>query len=182
MSKFIRTLTIRFDTEVSQKEIPLFRGAVLRALGDRANLLYHNHTGEDTFRYSYPLIQYKRIGGKAAIVCVEEGADFIQDFVVTGETAFRLGDRIAIMRIESADSKDIEIYCSNNSFKYRLRNWLPLNSKNYQTFQQETSLLIRLQILEKILVSNILSMLKGVDIFLEEWKSRAHLTPEGKRR
>ena len=33
MPKFIRTLTIRFDAEVSQKEVPLFRGAVLHICG-----------------------------------------------------------------------------------------------------------------------------------------------------
>ena len=68
MAKFIRTLTVTFDTDISYKEIPLFRGAVLKSMGDKANLLYHNHTGAETFRYSYPLIQYKRLGGKASIV------------------------------------------------------------------------------------------------------------------
>lgn len=54
MSKYILTLTVFYDTEISYKEIPLFRGAVLKSLGDKANVLYHNHTGEETFRYSSP--------------------------------------------------------------------------------------------------------------------------------
>ena len=77
MVKSIRTLTVFYDTEISVKEIPLFRGAVIKSLGDKANVLYHNHTGEKTFRYSYPLIQYKRLNGKAAITCVEEGVDLV---------------------------------------------------------------------------------------------------------
>ena len=68
MRKYIRTLTVQFDANILYKEIPLFRGAVLKSMGDNADLLYHNHTGENTFRYSYPLIQYKRLGGKAARV------------------------------------------------------------------------------------------------------------------
>ena len=51
MGKHIRILTIQFNTEISSKETPLFRGAVLKALGDKANLLYHNHTRERTYRY-----------------------------------------------------------------------------------------------------------------------------------
>ena len=51
MPKYIRTLTILFDTEIHQKEIPLFRGAVLNLLGDKANMLFHNHDGEKGFRY-----------------------------------------------------------------------------------------------------------------------------------
>ena len=45
MSKYIRTLTVFYNTEISYKEITLFRGAVLKSLGDKANVLYHNHTG-----------------------------------------------------------------------------------------------------------------------------------------
>ena len=71
MAKYIRTLTVFYDTEISDKEIPLFRGAVLKSLGDSANVLYHNHTGEETFRYSYPLIQYKRLNRKALVINTE---------------------------------------------------------------------------------------------------------------
>ncbi|MBR5326893.1 MAG: hypothetical protein IKU49_10450, partial [Prevotella sp.] len=81
MAKYIRTLTVFYDTEINHTEIPLFRGAVWKSLGNKADILYHNHTGEDSFRYSYPLIQYKRLNGKAAITCVEEGADIIGQFM-----------------------------------------------------------------------------------------------------
>lgn len=33
MAKYIRTLTVFYDTEISYKEIPFFRGAVLKSLG-----------------------------------------------------------------------------------------------------------------------------------------------------
>ena len=93
MPKYIRTLTIQFDTEISFKEIPLFRGAVLRSLGDKANLLFHNHTGESSFRYSYPLIQYKCLGGKAAITCVEEGVDIIGQLITEMPETIMIGEK-----------------------------------------------------------------------------------------
>ena len=43
MAKYIRILTVMTDTEIKQREVPLFRGAVLKSLGDKANMLYHNH-------------------------------------------------------------------------------------------------------------------------------------------
>lgn len=170
MSKFIRTLTIRFDTELSQKEVPLFRGAVLRALGDHANLLYHNHTGAETFRYSYPLIQYKRIGGKAAIVCVEEGIDAIADFFTAESYLFHIGHRSLELLIDSAVTEECDICCTPRSLRYQLSNWLALNSQNYQGYQRMEGLTERIRLLEEILTSNILSMLKGegIDIYLEE--------------
>ena len=168
MSKFIRTLTIRFDTEVSQKEIPLFRGAVLHALGDRANLLYHNHTGDDTFRYSYPLIQYKRISGKAAIVCVEEGADIIGQFLTEAPSTISLGQREAHLESQKTVPARILVQTWQSSFNYHITRWLPLNAKNYLIYQSTEGLADRITLLEGILRGNLLSMLKGLGIFLEE--------------
>ena len=91
--RYIRVLTVYYDTEISNKEIPFFRGAVLKSLGDKADLLFHNHVGEDKFRYAYPCIQYKRLGGKAAIVCVEEGVDVIGQFLAEFDGTLTLGNR-----------------------------------------------------------------------------------------
>ena len=99
-TKEIRTLTVFYNTEITTKEIPLFRGAVIKSLGDKANLLYHNHIGDDTYRYAYPLIQYKRINGKAAITCVEEGADIIGQFLTETSEPLLLGDREATFEVE----------------------------------------------------------------------------------
>lgn len=39
-------------------EVPLFRGAVIAAVGQESSVLLHNHEGNN-YRYAYPLIQYK---------------------------------------------------------------------------------------------------------------------------
>ena len=80
MQNDIHILVIRFKNEISLLEIPFFRGAILHALHGEANVLFHNHVDESSFRYSYPLIQYKRIQGKAAIVCLKEGTEAIGHF------------------------------------------------------------------------------------------------------
>ena len=60
------------------------------------------------------------------------------------------------------------VLTENADSHYRLRSWLPLNSENYKQYQESESLVERIQILERVLVGNILSFLKGVDIYLEE--------------
>jgi len=57
----IQTCLIRFRNEISFDEIPWLRGAVIHAVPE-TETLFHNHIGSG-FRYSYPLVQYKRIGG-----------------------------------------------------------------------------------------------------------------------
>ena len=70
----VRIMVIRFSNTITLKEIPLMRGALIHALDSNSNLLFHNHD-ESGLRYAYPLIQYKRINNKAAMVCINEGAD-----------------------------------------------------------------------------------------------------------
>ena len=168
MSKYIRTLTVTFDTDIEFKEIPLFRGAVLKSLGDKANLLYHNHTSENTFRYSYPLVQYKCLHGKAAIVCIEEGVDLIGQILSELYGTINIGKRKTEYKVDVVHSSKVPIQIENEYSVFQLFNWLPLNSQNYQQYQNSEELIEKIKILERVLTGNILSFLKGVDIHLEE--------------
>ena len=167
MSKYIRTLTITYDLPISQREIPLFRGAVLKSLGEKANLLCHNHTGADTFRYAYPLIQYKRLNGKAAIVCVEKGVELVGQPLSELSGTIMIGKREANCLIEQIQTKDVPVHITDQPIYYQLHHWLPLNSKNYEQYQHTDDLIERIKILERVLIGNILSFLKGMDIHIE---------------
>ena len=92
----VRLLIIQFNNTIERKEIPLFRGAVIESVKDSNNVLFHNHIGEG-FRYSYPLIQYKRIHQKAAIVCINEGTDSIGEFFSSCNFQFKLGEKYVEM-------------------------------------------------------------------------------------
>ena len=168
MAKHIRTLTIIFDTKIHYKEIPLFRGAVLKSLGDKANQLYHNHTGETTFRYSYPLIQYKRINGNAAIVCVEDGTDVIGQYLSESTNTITLGEREVPLTTNKISPVRILMQTWKSSFRYHITRWLPLNAKNYHIYRMIDNEDERKILLENILKGNLLSMLKGLDIHLED--------------
>lgn len=168
MSKYIRTLTITYDLPISYREISLFRGAVIKSMGEKANILYHNHTGEDTFRYAYPLIQYKRLNGRAAIICIEEGADVIGQFFSTMPESIMVGQREARCEVGRVSPVRILVQTWKAPFQYHLRRWLPLNTKNYHLYRMMDDENERKALLENILKANLLSMLKGLGIHLEE--------------
>ena len=168
MAKYIRTLIIQTDAEIHQKEVPLFRGAVISSLGDHANLLFHNHIGDDKLRYTYPLIQYKRIGKKAAIVCIEEGVDLIGQFLTETSDKLKIGNREIEWNTRRIQPARLLIQTWEDAFDYHISRWLPLNSKNYQQYQNTEGLVEKIALLENILKGNLLSMLKGLDIHLEQ--------------
>lgn len=175
MAKEIRTLTVTYNTKIKNHEIPLFRGTVLKSLGTKANVLYHNHTGEDTFRYAYPLIQYKRLNGSATIVCVEEGADIIGQFLKETSEPLRLGDREVIFRVEKVIPEKTNVGVTELPITYRLQQWLPLNSKNYEQYKNTDDLVEKIQILERMLAGNLLSFLSGISVHLDK-KFDVHIT------
>ena len=168
MSKYIRTLTVIFDTEISFKEIPLFRGSILKCLGEKANLLFHNHTSENTFRYSYPLIQYKRLREKAAIVCIEDAVDLIGQLLTESGNTLLIGERGVSWNTNRIQPARLLIQTWEQPFNYHISRWLPFNSENYQTYKNIEGVVERVTFLENILKGNLLSMLKGLEIHLEQ--------------
>lgn len=170
----IPTIVIQFDNEIESKALPYFRGAVIASL-EKKDILFHNHD-EDKFRYAYPLIQYKRIHKKAAVMGVDKGIEVISQLLSVRDFNFQIGNEQVEMRVEAVNAYNNEIMLTENAdCHYRLRSWLPLNSENYKQYQDSESMVERIQILERVLVGNILSFLKGVDIYLEEQIS-LHIT------
>lgn len=170
----IPTFVIQFDNELESKALPYFRGAVIASL-EKKDILFHNHEGNG-LRYSYPLIQYKRLHKKAAVMGIGKGIEVISQLLTVGVFNYQIGNEQVDMRIEAVNAYDNEILLTENAdYRYRLHNWLPLNSANYKQYQESVSLVERIQILERVLVGNILSFLKGIDIHLEE-QLTVHIT------
>lgn len=159
----IKTLIIRFNTPIKRTEIPLFRGAVIAALPS-CNVLFHNHDG-DKLRYAYPLIQYKRIGGNASIVCVGKGVESIGELLVLwNNKSLQIGNKEEGFSIENINANQTEVQCWDSSFCYRLRDWLPLNENNHAVYMETNSIIERMKTLERILIGNILSFAKGINL------------------
>lgn len=162
----IKTLIVSFGNEISLWEIPLFRGAVIHAM-ENANVLFHNHLDDNSFRYRYPLIQYKRIQKKAALVCVGEGTEVIGEFYNNANFDLALGGRTSTMEVERIDAHRTLVQTWDTEFRYTLRKWLPLSSDNYKTYQSLEGIMEQCTFLQNILIGNILSFCKGVDITIE---------------
>ena len=162
----VTSFVIQFANEISSKEIPLFRGAVIASLNQK-DILFHNHY-DDKLRYSYPLIQYKRIHQKAAIVCVGEGTKSIHELFASNSFLFQIGNKEERMLIESAKTDVTDVSLLDAPKSYRILNWLPLNSDNYKQFQVIESFSDKVTFLEEKLVGNLLSFLKGVGIIIDK--------------
>ena len=162
-----KILTVRFANGIAREEVPLFRGAVINSM-EGAGILFHNHAGDDKLRYAYPLIQYKRINQKAAIVCIGEGTEAIGEFFAASNFDVTLGDRAISLEVEQVKASHTLVQVWDSQFAYHLRRWLPLNEDNYAKYNALDSLAERYAMLERLLTGNILSFAKGVGIHFDK--------------
>ena len=167
IEKRVRIFLVKFKNEISFNEIPQYRGPVINSMKGEAEILYHNHKGGDEYRYSYPLIQYKRIHKKAAIFSIGEGVEAIGQFLSCQNFNLKLANRQLQLEIESVSPKTYVVQVWDSEFKYRIRNWLPLNTENYKKYIQLEAISDKVIFLEKILIGNILSFAKGIGIDIQ---------------
>lgn len=163
--KRVRILTVDFSEEISQIEVPKFRGAIINQV-DAENsdtVLFHNHLEDGTLRNKYPLIQYKRNRQKAQIVCLDAGVDEINRLFTSNTFRFKLGDRAIETEVDDIHLKTHVLQVWDKMFRYKVRDWLALNQKNYLVYRRLESDSEKTAFLESILKGNILSMAKGLD-------------------
>jgi len=166
-------LIVQFANEITPQEIQLFRGAVIASLNEK-DILFHNHT-ESGVIYRYPRIQYKRIHKKAAIICVKEGIKSIGELFCAESYHYKFGEREVDMRIDTINTYQTDIDFCEEPKRYRLLNWLPLNSENYKEYQAIEGMAQRITFLEEKLIGNLLSFFTEIG-FRAEQQIELHIT------
>lgn len=160
---------IIFDGQLSEREIPSFRGAVMGIAGN--DPLFHNHTEDAKDINRYPRIQYKLIDRHPAVVGLMEGADAVNRLFIPGSKHVM---RIGRDQYREYVVKEVLEDCfapspkAGATCRYNLRSWLPFNSENYEEFQSISSLAARIAKLDEILTGNILSLYKAFDSYVED--------------
>lgn len=169
MQETLRTLIVQFDTVISPFEVPLFRGAILSVVKNcETNLLFHNHKKEGNLRYSYPLIQYKRLNGKAAMVCVGEGTENMNEYFPSSDFDLKIGKRSVSFSVDAIIPRQTVVQVNDEIFEYVLADWIPFDSENYYKYKSMDAMIARLGLMENILVGNMLSFAKGIGVFLDK--------------
>ncbi len=158
----IAITTIRFANSLKAVELPFLRGAMIEAASLHDASLFHNHTDEG-FRYAYPLIQYKILQGRAALVGVNQGANDLLWLRPYLSREHHIGFKNILFEIMSIENAEAQIGVSSHTMRYRLNNWLPLNQKNDRLFHSTKDESKRLMLLEGILTNNIVAFFQAFD-------------------
>lgn len=163
-----KLLLIRFNNNLPFSKIEAFRGAIIDKLRDK-DILFHNHLlDRKGYRYSYPLIQYKRINHKAAILCFDVGTESIGKFFLDSDLNLTLYGKPELFEVDNIKAYKQLIQIWDSKFHYSIRKWLALNQENYEKYSSLESVAEKSVFLEKILCANILSFAKGLNVFFDK--------------
>jgi len=128
--------------------------------------LLHNHYDNESFLYSYPLIQYQVLEGQISILGIEEGVKTIKE-ISSDITQLKLDNTYNVTE-KIIYEKETDIRTTNQEYHYKfLSPWLALNTKNHEKYMKINSWKDKKLFLNNILVGNILSMSKSLGIIVD---------------
>ncbi len=165
--KKIRTLLVKFDNVLHPQEVPAFRGAVIEKVG-REHLLFHNHLNDRQYHFHYPMLQYKSIHRKPAILCLGEGIDEIHKLFNQDTWEINIKGKKTDLVIDKLNLGNITLNIWDKSYGYHLNKWLALSEINYEKFKNFSNEIDRINMLERILTGNILAFAKGVGWHIDQ--------------
>ena len=174
------------DHPLKRSDLRRFRAQVSEALGP-GNVLFHNHTDDDArpLRYRYPLVQYKVLNKKAAIIGIAEGALAVREQISPDGVHFA-GNFEILSRLD----ENYQIGLGTELQPYYLAQWLALNPDNAKRWQSLSGEAARTPELERILAAHILSFAsgigyhvpgpKGLVVEIQEWAGPRRASYHGK--
>lgn len=156
-----------FTGRVALHELPYFRGAIAQKVGYEYTD-FHNHLGDNQFRFQYPLIQYKCHRNRPMLVCLGSGAETVYRFFEQEDWNLTLGQRRVHLKLHDLviEQKNLQLF-PDHYYHFQLVHWLPLHKDDRHQFWQTTEAQ-QTQQLQKKLTGNLLSMAKGLDWMVPE--------------
>ncbi len=132
--------------------------------------LLHNHYEDGSFRYKYPVIQYKVIDNTPMLVGIEGGAELLTSLFLKIKE-LDIDGVIYPINSKNIESLQEEIGYSDQLHSYTFKTlWMALNQTNYPKYQKLNNERDKQAMLNCILVGHILSLFRncGLELLPDE--------------
>lgn len=145
---------------LSPRNAIYLRGYLGNLFREKSPLL-HNHLENGSFRYKYPLVQYKIIDRNPMILGLNDGADVLNE-IFMGIKVLVINGKEYNFDLKYLENSFFDIYTSPHLVRYRfLTPWMALNQHNINLYNQ-SDFKTQTHMLNSILIGNLLSMMKGI--------------------
>ena len=156
----LTTLTLCCARPLNDHEAIQLRGFFGERYRNRPEFHHHGQAG---LIYRHPLIQYKTIGGVGRVSGLGAGSFLLQ--AVDPPRSLALNGEAVEVLDSHRDTEVVPFGPVEEVIAYRfLTPWLALNEENYQSYKQMGNKTQRCELLNRVLVGNLLSLCKSVDV------------------
>ncbi len=164
----IQTVIVQFpEIILKTRDAHKLRGYFGKIFEEHSPLL-HNHYESGELRYKYPLVQYKVVNRIPTLVALQEGAQLLTGLFLSIKE-IKINDTVYPILSKNIKSEMVNIGVSNELKEYRfLTLWMGLNQTNHRQYINEKKPTIKRKMLDRILIGNILSFFKGLEIRLNK--------------
>lgn len=130
--------------------------------------LFHNHNNQGLPIYRYPLIQYRFFNNRPTVIAFNEGIEIVKQFYDKFET-IKIGNKEYPIMEKQIIFEEKELKLVDDYIQYKfITPWFALNQENYRIYQNLNTQKDKDKFLEKILISNIISLSKGLGYFVDK--------------
>lgn len=154
------------NIRLKPSQVHKFRGYVGNIFAEHD--LIHNHdpvTGKPIYRY--PLVQFKIIDKAPCIVALTEKAVQVFSDIFMSMNEILIEDKRIPINEKDLKVESVEFGFSEETFMYEFVSpWIALNQNNYQRYKDLENQSEKNELLKRILIGNILSMAKYLDLHL----------------
>jgi hypothetical protein len=160
----IDTLRLSFQHDLYPRQIPSWRGAFIEMAGWEADLLHNHQAGEapNKYQYRYPLVQYRTYQGNASIFAVNEGIEAVQQVLFSKKWEINWKGKPKGLILDQEPKRESHLLQFGAKHRYELHHYLALNAENAQLWHDASSLIERVELLERVLRGHLLSCLWGL--------------------
>lgn len=157
-TKEVTSVISIFEHPLRDGQIPDFRRWI-NTFSGAANDLFHNHVSEEQYHYRYPLVQYKTIGKKAAIMGLSApGVEAVEQLLSLPEfktqCSLYLGEQFAFTSL----ARETLVLSAEMTETCHVRKYLPFNADNLKKWNGSPSLVTRSALLETCLTGHLLKL------------------------
>ena len=146
-------------------DLPKLRGFFATHFPDNSE--FHNHLPDGSCYYRFPVIQYRLIDSRPALIGVKEGIELIKglffklDELIINERKYQLPEKEIVL-------KEQELGECKEYLNYRFASpWMALNQENYILYRKKNKI-EQQQFLKFLLRENLKTLCKGFGYWIED--------------
>lgn len=158
----LKILSATFDLPLKARDISRWRGAWAEMAGYDFDRFHNHRPGDQGVIYRYPLMQYRCRRQRAAFFAMQDAVSDVEETLSQDSWEITWNREPLTIGVEDLRLETFELYLDHKWHHYRIRRYLPFNSRNFQRWEEASNLIERVKLINDVFVGHIFAFASEV--------------------